>query len=102
MIVDNGEAHKGEGVCELVEGSCCPCCSCQPAYSPTSPPAEKSFSKIKLILRRIEARIREALVEAIGRALEAMTGDTVGNGARTAAMPSNISRYEKRCKSGRF
>jgi hypothetical protein len=37
----------------------------------------EAFSKIKALLRRAGARIREALVEAIGRALDAVTGRDV-------------------------
>jgi hypothetical protein len=36
-------------------------------------PIEEAFSKIKGILRKAETRSREALVEAMGRALDAVT-----------------------------
>src|SRR5687768_18620347 len=36
-------------------------------------PIEEAFSKIKAILRSIEARTQEALVEAIGQALDAVS-----------------------------
>ena len=45
-----------------------------PAYSPDFWPIEEAFSKVKALLRRAAARTREALlVEAIGRALDAVT-----------------------------
>ena len=45
-----------------------------PAYSPDFSPIEEAFSKVKALLRRAAARTREALlVEAIGRALDAVT-----------------------------
>jgi transposase len=44
-----------------------------PAYSPDLNPIEEAFSKIKSILRKVGARSREALVEAMGKALDAIT-----------------------------
>ena len=43
-----------------------------PSYSPDLNPIEEAFSKIKQLCAR-RARGREALVEAIGRALAAVT-----------------------------
>ena len=44
-----------------------------PAYSPDYNPIEEAFSKIKDLLRKAAARTQEALVEAIGPALSAVT-----------------------------
>ncbi len=44
-----------------------------PAYSPDFSPIEEAFSKVKALLRSAAARTREALVEAIGRALAAVS-----------------------------
>ena len=44
-----------------------------PTYSPDFSPIEEAFSKIKAILKKVAARTREALVEAIGKALDAVT-----------------------------
>ena len=48
-----------------------------PSYSPDLNPIEEAFSKIKALVRKEGARVREALVEAlveaIGRALAAVT-----------------------------
>jgi transposase len=44
-----------------------------PPYSPDFDPIEQAFSKLKGLLRRSEARTREALVEAMGRALCAVS-----------------------------
>ncbi len=72
VVMDNLAAHKGERVRRLVEA-----CGCEvlflPAYSPDFSPIEEAFSKLKALLRREKARTREALVEAIGRALGAIT-----------------------------
>ena len=45
-----------------------------PSYSPDFAPIEEAFSKLKELLRREKARTTsEALVEALGRALDAIT-----------------------------
>ncbi len=44
-----------------------------PPYSPDLNPIEKIWSKIKALVRKAKARTREALWEAIARALEAIT-----------------------------
>jgi transposase len=50
-----------------------------PPYSPDFNPIEEAFAKIKGILRRAEARSREALIEVIGRAISAVSAqDAMG------------------------
>jgi transposase len=44
-----------------------------PPYSPDLNPIEQAFSKIKGLLRKAEARTLEALIEAIGQALSAVS-----------------------------
>ena len=44
-----------------------------PSYSPEMNPIEEAFSKIKHLVRKAVARTREELLEAIGRALAAVT-----------------------------
>ena len=46
-----------------------------PSYSPDFNPIEEAFSKIKALLKKAAARTREALVEAIGVALSAITSE---------------------------
>ena len=72
VVMDNLPAHKGERVRELVEGRGCEVLFL-PSYSPDFSPIEEAFSKLKALLRRAKARTKEALVEAIGRALDAIT-----------------------------
>ncbi len=72
VIMDNLSAHKGDRVRELVEERGCELLYLPP-YSPDLNPIEEAFSKIKGILRKAEARSREVLIEAIGRALDAIT-----------------------------
>jgi len=72
VIMDNLTAHKGERIKELIEERSCELLYLPP-YSPDLNPIEEAFSKIKGILRLAAARSREALVEAMGRALDAVT-----------------------------
>ena len=68
----NLTAHKGERVRKLIEGEGCELLYLPP-YSPDFNPIEEAFAKLKALLRKAGARSREALIEAMGRALEALT-----------------------------
>ena len=72
VVMDNLSAHKGGRVRELVEGRGCELLYLPP-YSPDLTPIEEAFSKVKGLMRRAEARTREALVEAMGKALGAVS-----------------------------
>ena len=74
MVMDNLSAHKGERVRELIERRGCELIYLPP-YSPDFNPIEEAFSKLKGLLRRGEARTREGLVESIGAAISALTGE---------------------------
>jgi transposase len=74
VVMDNLSVHKGERVRKLVEGRGCKLLFVPP-YSPDLNPIEEAFSKVKRLLRVFGARTKEALVEAIGKAL-----DVVGAG----------------------
>ena len=76
IVMDNLTAHKGEGVRELIEKRGCELVFLPP-YSPDFNPIEQAFSKVKGMLRGAEARTREALIEAMGRALSAVTATDV-------------------------
>ena len=71
VILDNLGAHRGEKVKRLIESRAASVIFL-PAYSPDFNPIEEAFSKIKAILKKEAARGREALIEAIGRALAAV------------------------------
>jgi transposase len=70
--MDNLSAHKGGRVKEIVEGGGCELLYLPP-YSPDFNPIEQAFSKVEGLLRRAEARARESLIEAMGRALYAVS-----------------------------
>jgi transposase len=72
VVMDNLSAHKGERVRTLIKDRGCKLLFLPP-YSPDLNPIEEAFSKIKRLLRVIGARTRKALVEAIGKALYAVT-----------------------------
>ena len=72
VVMDNLSAHKGGRVRGIVEERGCELLYL-PAYSPDLNPIEEAFSKVKGLIRRSEARTREALVEAMGKALGAVS-----------------------------
>jgi transposase len=72
VVMANLSAHKGERIRELLRSAGCELLYLPP-YSPDFSPIEEAFSKVKGLLRKAEARSREALVEAIGKALDAIT-----------------------------
>ena len=72
VVMDNLSSHKGSRVRELLEERGCELIYLPP-YSPDLNPIEEAFAKLKALLRRAGARTCEALMEAIGRALDALT-----------------------------
>jgi transposase len=72
VVMDNLSSHKGSRVRELVEARGCHLVYLPP-YSPDLNPIEEAFAKIKALLRKARARTREALLEAMGKALDAVT-----------------------------
>jgi transposase len=72
VVMDNLGAHRPKRVRELIEGRGCELIYLPP-YSPDLNPIEEAFSKLKHLLRRIGARTKEALIEAMGRALGAVS-----------------------------
>jgi transposase len=72
MVMGNLCVHKGERVRELAENAGFELIYLPP-YSPDLNSIEEAFAKLKALLRRAGTRTREALVEAMGRALEAVT-----------------------------
>jgi transposase len=74
VVMDNLGAHKPRRVRELIERRGCELVYL-PAYSPDYNPIEEAFSKVKNLLRKTAARTKEALLEAMGRALDAVTAE---------------------------
>src|SRR4051794_24307451 len=72
VVLDGLGAHRTHRVRELIEAGGADLVFL-PSYSPDLNPIEEAFSKVKALVRKEGARMREALVEAIGRALAAVT-----------------------------
>jgi transposase len=72
VVMDNLSSHKGSRIRELIEARGCELLYLPP-YSPDLNPIEEAFAKLKALLRKAGARTREALLEALGRALEAVS-----------------------------
>lgn len=78
VILDNLSIHLGLRVKHAIEAKGCQLLFL-PAYSPDFSPIEGAFSKLKTILRRVGARTREALRDAIIQALPSITSqDALG------------------------
>ena len=72
VVLDGLGAHRTQRVRELVEARGADLLFL-PSYSPDLNPIEEAFSKVKQLVRKAGARVREALEEAIARALAAVT-----------------------------
>ena len=72
VVLDNLAAHKSEAILTLIRQAGAEALFL-PAYSPDLNPIEKMWSKLKQMLRSLEARTLPALITAIGRALAAVT-----------------------------
>ena len=78
VILDNLSIHLSPRVRQAIEARGCHLLFL-PAYSPDFSPIEEAFSKLKTSLRRMSARTREDLQEAIAQALTFITAqDALG------------------------
>ena len=78
VVMDNVPTHKVAGVRKAIEAKGASVLYL-PRYSPDFNPIEKSFSKIKSILRRIAARTADSLEAAVAEALRAFTPKECAN-----------------------
>ena len=76
VVMDNLGAHHPRRIKELIVARGCELVYL-PSYSPDLNPIEEAFAKVKHILRKIGARTKEALIEAMGQALEAVSAQDV-------------------------
>ncbi len=76
VVMDNLGAHRPKRVRDLIEGRGCELIYLPP-YSPDLNPIEEALSKVKHILRKIGARTKEVLIEAMGEALAAVSAEDV-------------------------
>jgi transposase len=76
VVFDNLSAHLGPAVAEAIEGAGARVLPLPP-YSPDYTPIEEMFSKVKEFLRRVAARVKGDLYEAIGDALREVTDQDI-------------------------
>ena len=74
VVLDNLSVHNAASIRHALEARHCQLLFLPP-YSPDCTPIEQAFSTIKAILRRIGARTKEALWEAMQVAVEAITSE---------------------------
>ena len=72
VVWDNLSIHNDSQVAALIEQRGATL-EFLPAYSPDLNPIERAWSKMKTILRKLKARTRDALTNALGTALHAIT-----------------------------
>jgi transposase len=72
VVLDNLSVHKATSMRQAIAARHCQLLFLPP-YSPDCTPIEQALSKIKAILRGLGARTKEALWEAVGVAVEAIT-----------------------------
>ncbi len=96
VVMDNLSSQKGGRVSELIEQRGCELVYLPP-YSPDFNPIEEAFAKVKGLVRKFEGRTHEALVEAIGRALDALSAvGTHGVSSSIAATEWQVNCYDRR------
>jgi hypothetical protein len=72
VVLDNLSVHKSARARTLIEAAGCQLVFL-PTYSPDFNPIEHAFATVTGLMRRAEARTRESLIEAMGRALETVS-----------------------------
>jgi transposase len=87
VVMDNLAAHKAERVRAALEAAGI-AYRYLPAYSPDLNPIEPCWSKLKTHLRTAGARSREALEQALGPALDAVTAEDARGWFRLAGYPA--------------
>jgi transposase len=78
VIMDNLGSHKGAAVREAITAAGAEL-RFLPPYSPDLNPIENAFAKLKALLRKIAARTRDALWNAVAAAIRAVTPTECAN-----------------------
>ncbi len=76
VVMDKLGAHRPKKIRDLIEERGCELWYL-PSYSPDLNPIEEALSKVKHLLRKIAARSKDALIEAMGRALANVSAEEV-------------------------
>lgn len=88
VIIDNLGSHKGSAV-DLAIASAGARLLFLPPYSPDLNPIEQLFSKLKTLLRKLNARSDEQVLGGIARVLDAFTSDECSHYFRHAGYASS-------------
>lgn len=72
VVMDNLSSHKMPAILKAIESKGAKV-QFLPPYSPDFNPIEKMWSKLKAYLRKVEARTKETLCDAIGAGLQTVT-----------------------------
>jgi transposase len=101
VVMDNLSAHKAQRIRELIEEWGCELLYLPP-YSPDLNPIEEAFSKIKNLIRKAEARSREALLEVTsGQRSRRSPTKTPAVSSSTAATVQWFNCFDHRCRGDR-
>jgi transposase len=90
VVFDNLKSHLSSMVFEAIEGAGASVLPLPP-YSPDYNPIEEMFSKFKEFLRRVGARAKEHLYDAIGDGLREVTPEDILGWFRHAGLCANQS-----------
>jgi len=83
VVMDNLSSHKIAGVREAIEAAGATV-RYLPSYSPDLNPIEMIFAKLKALLRKIAARTKDALSEAVGKVVDMVSSDDAAHCIRHA------------------
>jgi transposase len=83
VVMDNLSSHKVAGVREAIEAAGATV-RYLPPYSPDLNPIEMIFAKLKALLRKIAARTKDALNDAVGKVVDMISSDDAANCIRHA------------------
>lgn len=83
VVMDNLSSHKVAGVREAIEAAGATV-RYLPPYSPDMNPIEMIFAKLKALLRKIAARTKDALTDAVGKVVDMISSDDAANCIRHA------------------
>lgn len=83
VVMDNLSSHKVAGVDEAIAAAGATV-RYLPPYSPDLNPIEMIFAKLKALLRKIAARTKDALTDAVGTVVDRLSSDDAANCIRHA------------------
>jgi transposase len=99
VVLDGLGAHRPKRIRELIEARGADLVFL-PSYSPDFNPIEEAFSKVKALVRKEGVRVREVLVEAIGRALAAGCTHSTGPAPKSTSPKEAVDLRLRKRRSG--